>query len=644
MAGFSRFGAAARRLEEKFLNGVPITGLGAFECHDVVEFRISVPDSTLGATMEVFSDDTGKRTRFPMKKSKGKYSVTIPMASLCGAAGTGLFYYKYRVLTDMGYFDTMRREYDLSELYGAADDGRGDFQLLIYERRETPPSWIQGGLLYQIFPDRFFSSGKHPEKEGAVMCREGERFPEYMRVRETNNKNNLFYGGDLAGITEKLDYLESLGVTCLYLNPIFESSSNHRYNTADYSRIDPMLGTENDLSVLICEAKKRGIGIILDGVFNHTGSDSVYFNKDAHYPCVGAIQSETSQYSSWFTFHHYPDSYESWWGIDTLPRVKSDDPTYREFLFGENGIVRHYTKLGISGWRLDVADELSDDFLAQLAATVREEKKDAIVIGEVWEDATNKISYGIRKKYFRGKELDSVMNYPVQKATIAYLRDGDFAYFRRTLESIYGNYPPDAANTLMNILGTHDTERILTALGDRNIENLPYEARAGHKMPDDARERAVKLLRLAVCIQMTVPGVPCIYYGDEAGLEGYKDPFCRLPFPWGKEDAALTAFYRTVSMARKEEDIFKDGTFAIVYVDADILCYERIRGKDKIVVLLNRGEDEYEVHTAFEGREIFSGIVSDSFFLGSESFIWIRLPAKSDYNAFVKIEGEFDAE
>jgi hypothetical protein len=451
MAGFSRFGAVSKRLEEKFSKGISVTGLGAFEFHDTIEFRITVPETVLSATMEIFSDATGKRIRFPMKKRKDKYAISVPMRTLCSNQKTGLFYYKYRVLTEKGFFDMRLREYDLTETYMESDDSRGDFQLLIYEKRENPPAWLYGGLFYQIFPDRFFSAKEHPMKENAVCCKDPKKFPECMRVKKQNDKNNLFYGGDLAGITAKLDYLESLGVTCLYLNPIFESSSNHRYNTADYSHVDELLGTEEDLKTLIDEGKKHGISVILDGVFNHTGSDSIYFNQDAHYPCIGAVQSEESQYASWYTFHHYPDRYESWWGIQTLPRVRSDEPSYKEFLFGKNGIVRRYTRLGIAGWRLDVADELSDSFLSELSKTVREEKKDAIVIGEVWEDATNKVSYGMRKCYFNGWELDSVMNYPVQKAIIAYLAHGDFAHLRRTLVSIYGHYPPEAANTLMNL-------------------------------------------------------------------------------------------------------------------------------------------------------------------------------------------------
>jgi glycosidase len=291
-----------------------------------------------------------------------------------------------------------------------------------------------------------------------------------------------------------------------------------------------------------------------------------------------------------------------------------------------------------------VADELSDDFISELSKTVREEKKDAIVIGEVWEDASNKISYGKRKRYFHGRELDTVMNYPIQKAIIAYLAHGDFALMRRTLESIYGHYPPESANTLMNLLGSHDTERILTALGDKEVEKLPYEKRAGYKMSKKSHALAMMRLRLAVCIQMTLPGVPVIYYGDEAGMEGHKDPFCRLPFPWGAEDQALTDFYRRVSRARKEESIFCEGSFLLVYVDADILCYERRYQGQKVVIMVNRSKDTYEIQTEFLSRDAFTGEMGKHFLMEGESFIWLRMPEQAGYTAFVKIDGEFDPE
>ncbi len=637
MAGFSRFGAAKGRLEEKYLNGACVSQRGAFENRDSVEFLITVPDTTIGAVMEVVSDSTGDVKRFPLCRTGERFAITLPMTAICDGEAHGLFYYKYRIFAEKGYFDLLRRPDD-SQCWGGANNKRGEFQLLIYEKREKLPTWLYGGIFYQVFPDRFYCAGKNPVKDNAVLCKDPKQLPELMRVKANNDKNNLFYGGDLQGVTAKLDYLVSLGVSCIYLNPIFESPSNHKYNTADYSRIDEMLGGEEAFKTFLSEAKKRGLAVILDGVFNHTGSDSIYFNKNGNYPCVGAMQSQKSQYSKWFNFFHYPDSYESWWGIDTLPRVKSDEMSYREFLFGENGIIRKYTRMGIDGWRLDVADELSDDFLAQFSKTVLEENPHALVLGEVWEDATTKVAYGVRRKYFHGNELDAVMNYPMQKAIIKYLTEGDHTFMMHTMTSIYGNYPPEMANSLMNLLGTHDTERILTMLGDDEVANLPYEKRAGHRMSSEKRDRAVVLMQLAVAIQMSIPGVPSIYYGDEAGLEGYKDPFCRLPYPWGNEDKELLEFYRMIGKVRREETIFADGTLSFVYADREVLCYERHKRDCMVVILINRGKSIYEFSADCKGKELISGAESNRFIIGGRSFAYVKLPNGVDYNVFVTIQ------
>ncbi len=638
MAGFSRFGAAKARLEEKYIHGTCVSERAAFEHHDTVEFLVTVPDTTIGAVMEVVSDDTGECKRFPLvREGEERFSLKLPMAAITEERGRGLFYYKYRILTEKGYFDLLRREYDFSQFWGEASGRRGDLQLLVYEKREKLPSFLYGGIMYQVFPDRFFRAGENSVKENAVLCKDAEAFPDFMRIKKENDKNILFWGGDLQGVAAKLDYLQSLGVNCLYLNPIFESPSNHKYNTADYGVIDEMLGGEEAFKHLLAEAKKRDMAVILDGVFNHTGSDSIYFNKEENYDSVGAFQSEKSPYAKWYTFFHYPDSYESWWGIDTLPRVRSDESSYREFLFGKNGIVRKYTRMGIDGWRLDVADELSDSFLEQLKTTVLEENPEALVLGEVWEDATTKVAYGIRKRYFHGTELDSVMNYPMQTAIIKYLVSGDFAHFMRTMESIYGNYPPEMANALMNLLGTHDTERILTALGDYEIASLPYEKRAGHKMPPEMRAKAIERLRLAVAIQMAIPGIPSIYYGDEVGLEGHRDPFCRLPFPWGAEDKELLHFYRAVGRARREEKTFFDGTVHFVYADADVLCFERHRRGQMVVVLINRSSETYEFSADCRGKELISGWEGKEFIVKPGAFVWIKLPDGVDYNVFVTI-------
>lgn len=639
MAGFTRAAALAKPLETKYLYGRDRSCGCAFRRADTILFRLRVPEGTVCAEMLVTADDTGEHRCFSMEKEAEAFSLSLSMETLCAGAASGLFFYKYRVSGLFGTYELFMRPEDFSQYYGEEIASRFDFQLLVYEEREVPPEWFCGGILYQIFPDRFSSAGERPIKSGAVLCRDRDRFPTFLRDREENKKNNVFFGGDLAGIEKKLDYLASLGVTALYLNPIFESPSNHRYDTADYRHVDEMLGGDEAFDRLLKAARKHGMEIILDGVFNHTGSDSIYFNAKGTYGSGGAAQTKDSPYYSWYTFERYPDRYDAWWDIHTLPRVRSDNPIYREFLFGREGVVRQYMKKGIAGWRLDVADELSDDFLREFTQTVLEEKPDALVLGEVWEDATTKVAYGERKRYLRGGELDSVMNYPVRQAIIDYLIRGDFMALRRTLLSIYGHYPPPAANTLMNILGTHDTERILTALGDGTApQSLPYAALAEHEMRPEERVRGKELLRLAVCIQMLLPGVPCIFYGDEAGIEGYGDPFCRRPYPWEGEDQEILSFYRAIgSVRRSERTILAHGAFVLIYVDIDLLCFERQGDGETLVILVNRGEEEYEFYALCKGVELLSGESGERFSLAPAGCAVIRVPQGTDYSVSVKI-------
>lgn len=298
------------------------------------------------------------------------------------------------------------------------------WQLTVYEKTATP-LWFGGGVVYQIFPDRFCRLSL-PDPTGLV----GNRWvhenwndqPVWAPDSDGEVRNRDFFGGSLNGIIAKLDDLAALGVTVLYLNPIFESASNHRYNTADYLRIDPMLGTEEDFRRLCREAKQRGIRVILDGVFNHTGSQSRYFNADGFYPGVGAAQSTDSPYFNWFSFHPWPTDYDAWWGIMTLPAVQENEPDYRDFIIlGQDSVVRHWLRAGASGWRLDVADELPDDFIAEIRTAMEETAPDSFLLGEVWEDATTKVAYSQRRRYLLGHELHGVMNYPFRTALIAYL-------------------------------------------------------------------------------------------------------------------------------------------------------------------------------------------------------------------------------
>lgn len=352
-----------------------------------------------------------------------------------------------------------------------------------------------------------------------------------------------------------------------------------------------MFGGDRALENLIAKCKERNIRIILDGVFNHTGSDSVYFNRYGKYDSVGAYQSKDSEYKDWYFFKEFPDSYECWWNIEILPKLNPECIACRDFLCNKGGVAEKYMEMGIGGWRLDVADELSNDFLDILRDTVKNASDgDGIIIGEVWENAADKIAYGKRRRYFRGKQLDSVMNYPVRNGILAFVTENDDEMLYNILTELYSSYPETVCHSLMNSLGTHDTERILSVLGDKDVLELTNEELSTHKMNETQRKRAITKLKVASTLQYTVFGVPSVYYGDEAGLEGGHDPFCRQPFPWGKEDGELTEHYRKLGEIRKENSAFADGKFKIISHSNGFIAYERYNGEENILVVANVGK------------------------------------------------------
>lgn len=503
----------------------------------------------------------------------------------------GLYFYHFECRTYLGH-----RQLSRGPGGEAVFTGIDRWQLTVYAKEFQTPSWLAGGVMYQIFPDRFYRSGQEKTgvPEGREMHQAWDEQPQWRPNAQGHITNSDFFGGDLKGIEEKLPYLKSLGVTCLYFNPIFESHSNHRYDTADYSKIDPLLGTEEDLISLCSVAKRLGIRILLDGVFSHTGSDSIYFNHEGRYQSLGAYQSQQSPYYSWYTFHQWPNSYDCWWNFSTLPNVRETQPEYNEYINGEQGIVRKWLKAGASGWRLDVADELPDEFLDNLTAAVKAEDPEALVLGEVWEDATNKTAYGIRRRYLLGGQLDTVMNYPFRDAILHFLLAGESEQFRETVEGILENYPPPCIPLLMNHIGTHDTERAITILAGEPVRTNGREWQSSHHLSPEQRMLGRRRMKLAALLQFLLPGVPCIYYGDEAGLEGYKDPFNRACFPWGREDQDLLSWYSFLGKLREDQrELFARGDFEILYAKGDLLFFRRslICGQERRSVLLaiNRG-------------------------------------------------------
>ena len=470
-------------------------------------------------------------------------------------------------------------------------DSASAYQILVYRECFATPAWFKGGIMYQIFPDRFFKSGETLAEKGKWLHRDWHETPEFRPNEKGKILNNDFFGGNFRGILKKLDYLQSLHVTVIYLNPIFRAFSNHRYDTGDYMQLDPMLGSEEDFSALVSECGKRGIRLILDGVFNHTGDDSRYFNKYGTYDEIGAYQSKDSKYYSWYNFRHFPDKYDSWWGIDVLPAVNENCPSYIDFITGENGVLRRWMKYPLGGFRLDVADELPDEFVAKIRSAVKSANGDAVVIGEVWEDASNKIAYSTRRKYFQGEELDSVMNYPLKDAIINFVVSGNTSLLRRTVGMLLDHYPKCVLDSLMNILGTHDTVRVLTALGGVCAYNK--EEMAVLKLSAEQRAVATERLKIAAILLYTFFGVPCIYYGDEIGMEGYSDPFCRKPFAWDLIDEDILSHYRWLGELRSRYTVFRDGDYRELYHDDNCIVFERRKGKEAAITVANLGNNKY---------------------------------------------------
>lgn len=468
------------------------------------------------------------------------------------------------------------------------------FRMNVYADDYQTPDWAKSAVMYHIFVDRFAKSEAHtlPVRDNARLNPDWDAgTPEYAPYPGAPLANNEFFGGSLYGIMEKLDYLQALGVDLLYLSPIFKAYSNHKYDTGDYREIDEMFGGREAFEALLAEADRRGMRVILDGVFNHTGDDSRYFNRYGRYESVGAYQSPDSPYHSWYIFRQFPEEYEAWWGIPILPKLNNNNPQTRDFFLGETGILRHYIASGTSGWRLDVADELPSDFLTELRTAVKRENPDALILGEVWENAADKVAYGHRRAYLSGYQLDSVMNYPFKNAILDYIRTKNAACLYDTVTEILSMYPPESAGVLMNLLGTHDTERILTALGASEADHaLSNAEKATFRLSEEKRAHAIQLLKLTSVLEFTLPGLPSIFYGDEAGMEGFGDPFCRRPYPWGREDENLREHYRVLAHLKREENALHASRLSFLVHEGALLGYVRIpnaKADRRVVVLCN---------------------------------------------------------
>ncbi|MFD3156997.1 glycoside hydrolase family 13 protein [Haloimpatiens sp. FM7330] len=589
-----------------------------------------------------------RETNIDSKKSI--YNCTIDV----GIESKLVFYYFEIYLSNnkvIYYGNNKRKVGGLGEIY---ENNPIPYQITVYSKELITPKWLKHSIMYQIFVDRFFNGNDdfrvlNPRKNCFIYGNWYDK-PMYIKDSKTNEIIRWdFYGGNIKGIIKKLDYLKDLGINLIYLNPIFESVSNHKYDTADYKKIDRMYGDLESFKELVQLSRSKGIYIILDGVFNHTGSDSIYFNKYKKYESLGAYQSKDSKYYNWYNFNKYPQDYDCWWGVKDLPCVNEMEKSYLDYIIKDNdSVINYWMNTGIKGWRLDVADELPDEFIELLKKQCKQKDEDSIVIGEVWEDASNKISYDKRRKYFINQELDSVTNYVFRDNLIKFFsNDINAEILYENLMSVYENYPIHNFYSLINVIGTHDVERIATilkkivierglekeySLNKINIETSLEVICKGNESFENIDEYYVfKLLKLIVLIQFTFPGVPHLYYGDEAGLYGEKDPCNRACYPWGKENKNILKMYKQIIKIRKENSILSTGYWKPFYIYDDIYGYIRYHKKGKdcfgddtqksiIIVLVNRSfKEKYNIELKVDenilenyDRQIFVNLFNEN--------------------------------
>lgn len=572
---------------------------GAVKCGEKLSLHFPIASWVSVDKMYVFIRLGGVSTPVEMRFEKSENGFSVYTADYVFDTA-GIYYYRFEMRNRDGVW-----------YYGRGENGESvcgenlpEWQLTVYKSSYKTPDFAKGNIIYHIFVDRFNRADGVKTKR---KYRLHESFSESPEVVSADGKYYAddFFGGNFNGIREKLDYLEELGVGIIYLSPIFKAFSNHRYDTGDYLKVDELLGTEDDFKRLLDAAHEKGMKIILDGVFNHSGADSLYFNKFGTYDSLGAYQSKSSPYYDWYYFKKFPDEYACWWGCDNVPDLNKSNKDYRALVFGKNGVVEKWQKLGADGWRLDVVDELPIDFVNLLIKKIKSVNKDALVIGEVWEDASTKVSYGELRPYLLGDQLDGTMNYPFMNAIIAYVRDGDEKFFKDTVQSILENYPKETVYCLMNSLGTHDTVRIINALSDVRAHGWSKTHKLGYKLPDSEYEKAKKKLYLASVLQFTLPGIPSIFYGDEAGLQGFDDPINRRPYPWGSEDKEILAHYKKLGRIRRENRAVFSGGFNM-RDENGLVAYERASGDDEILIAVNAGADDKTLFISKEYTSLYN--------------------------------------
>lgn len=611
---------------------------GAAACGTVVTLRVRAGE-VRSVAARVWWD--GAESIHPMSpEGQDLYTCEIEMPEQ-----PGLLWYYFRIVDNenrLWYFGNAADQLGgVGELYTSEPPS---YQITVFDGAFATPSWLRNGVMMQIMVDRFHAS-REPDVNnlpaGSFYHVHWDEDPVLVINDRTGDYcANDFFGGDLKGIEQKLDYIAGLGVTVIYLNPIFQARSNHKYDTGDYKRIDPAFGTEQDFRDLCAAAKQRGIRVILDGVFSHTGADSVYFNRSGAYGSGGAYNDPASPYAPWYTFKHWPNDYESWWGIQTLPTVDKDDPAYRRFIISDpDSVIAHWQRAGASGWRLDVADELPMDFIQDIRRREKAIDPEAALIGEVWEDPSNKVAYGKLRCYCMGDTLDCTMNYPLRDAVLLFMRCKiDAAAFVRRVEAMRENQPKAFFYSQMNLLGSHDRPRALTILADVGEMEPERAQRRAFDLSPEAYALGKRRLIAAWRLICALPGMPCVYYGDEAGLYGMSDPFCRGTYPWGREDGKLVEAFREAMLRRTGSAALRTGSMRLSAAGPDVVTVTRevAQGRDAFGMAAQDEVAALAVNRASESRWVeYDGRTVE---IPAQSAVWLELsPARKAVEAALQL-------
>jgi glycosidase len=596
------------------------TPFGAITPGTPVHYSIASPHGVTGATLIV----ERRRLEGPQEVLEYEEIARVPMTRAAGAGyerwradyrfdEPAVYGYWFEIVTPAGTF-AYQNNHD--SIYWTREKGSGGlgriergtgssqrirrFRQTVYRADYHVPDWGRDAVFYYIFPERFRNGDRRNDPRPGPRTFHDRSVevhahwldqPSLPRSGDGSDDvyGNDFFGGDLAGITQQLDYIRRLGANTLYLTPIFRAASNHKYDTADYRHIDPHFGSDAEFLLLTRAARERGIRVLLDTSLNHTGSDSIYFDRWAKYPGLGAFDGghvrPDSAYADWYRFDPSQSDperqYRGWAGAQDLPELNKASPAFRAFAFGApDGVMQHWLDRGASGWRMDVAPWVPDDFWRAWRSALKQHRPDALAVAETQFEAS---------KFFLGDEFDSTMNYIFRNAVEAYANGADARAAYANIELMRELYPPQAFYALMNLLSTHDSPRALYDFGYRNAS-------------DDAATIALarQRLRLAVFFQMTFPGAPAVFYGDEAGVTGGEDPFNRVTYPWadlgGKPDRELLADYRRLIAMRHAHAILRHGSIdAPAYIDAHLIVLLRRDGTRGAITATN---NDGVAHTA----------------------------------------------